>query len=210
MTMIHGFQARHEPGLEPTSLPLLLLHGTGGDENDLIEFGRMVAPRAPLLGLRGQVKEGFANRWFRRMGEGVFDLDDLERRAADLAEAVRAAGVELGFAGKPVAVGFSNGANIASALLLRHPGVLGGAVLMRAMDTLPPAEGLDLAGLGVLLLNGAQDPMAPAASREALVRSLRGAGADIVEQVTAPGHGLTMNDVNAARAWLAPRLSAAA
>jgi phospholipase/carboxylesterase len=181
-----------------------LLHGTGGDENDLVPFGRMAAPDAALLGLRGRSPEGFVNRWFRRHGEGVFDLPDMEARAAELAAVIGRAGRRFGFTGPPIAIGYSNGANIAAALLMRHPGTLAGAVLMRAMNGLSPAPGLDLRGKRVLLLSGAQDPLAPEASRAILVSSLQSAGASLDQRITAPGHSLDRGDVEAVREWLTP------
>jgi phospholipase/carboxylesterase len=199
---LQDFHHRFEPGLDPAATPLLLLHGTGGNEHDLITFGRAIAPRAPLLGVRGRVLEGPVNRWFRRFGEGRFDLEDMERRAGELAGFVAEAGRSFGFATAPIAVGYSNGANIAGALLMRHPDVLSGAVLMRAMNGLGPAPGLNLAAKRVLLLSGAHDPYGPADSRAILTANLRAAGADVSEEIAAPGHGLVQRDLTAAASWL--------
>src|SRR5450755_4513769 len=120
-----SFTHRFEPGGAP---PLLLLHGTGGDENDLLPLGRMVAPGAALLSPRGKVLEGGMPRFFRRLAEGVFDEQDLRRRTQELADFVEDARRAYGFEA-PVALGFSNGANIASALLLLRPAALAGAAL---------------------------------------------------------------------------------
>jgi phospholipase/carboxylesterase len=215
---LDGFQLRLEPASPALAAPspsgstpekatqrpaLLLLHGTGGDENDLIEFGRGVALGTTLLGLRGQVREGWMNRWFRRHGEGIFDLPDLEARAAELAGWLERHAAALGLTRPPVAVGYSNGANIAAALLMRHPGALSGAVLMRAMNGLSPRPDLALTGCPVLLLSGRDDPLAPPASRRVLVEALLGAGANVSEQVSAPGHGLAIQDIEATRDWYA-------
>jgi phospholipase/carboxylesterase len=202
--MLDGFHLSYHAGADASAPVLLLLHGTGGDENDLVPFARMAAPDAALLGLRGRSPEGFVNRWFRRHGEGIFDLPDMEGRAAELAAVIGRAGRRFGFTGPPIAIGYSNGANIAAALLMRHPQALGGAVLMRAMNGLSPAPGLDLGGKRVLLLSGRQDPLAPEASRAILVGSLQAAGAHVDQRITAPGHSLDRGDVEAVREWLTP------
>jgi phospholipase/carboxylesterase len=122
-----------------TSTTLLLLHGTGGDERDLLPLGEMLLPGAAILSPRGQVLEHGMPRFFRRLAEGVFDEVDLRQRAGDLARFVASTAERHHFdARKVIAVGFSNGANIASALLLLHPGVLAGAILFRAMVPLVP------------------------------------------------------------------------
>lgn len=180
--------------------PLLLLHGTGGDENDLVQLGEAVAPGAALLSPRGQVKEGGANRFFRRFAEGVFDVADLKLRTDALADFVKdgRAAYQLG---RPVALGFSNGANIAAALLLRHPGMLAGAILLRAMTPFEDAAtGLD--GTPVLLLSGLQDPMMPVDKAKRLADQLREAGAAVEHQFLPGGHGLTQADLVAAQAFL--------
>ena len=116
-----SFVHRYEPAAQPERPPLLLLHGTGGDEHDLIPLGRMLAPGAALLSPRGKVLEGGMPRFFRRLAEGVFDEEDVRKRAHDLADFVETARAAYGLPA-PVAVGFSNGANIAAALLLLRPG----------------------------------------------------------------------------------------
>jgi phospholipase/carboxylesterase len=198
-----GFHVHHEPGSDSSAPPLLLLHGTGGNERDLIAFGRQIAPGSSLLGVRGRLLEGSLTRWFRRHGEGLFDLADMAERAAELASFIASAGQHFGWSRAPIAVGYSNGANIAAGLLMRHPGALSGAVLMRAMNGLSPEPGLDLAGTPVLLLSGRHDPLAPEASRAVLVAALKQAGATVNEQTTASGHGLEAGDAQAAQAWLA-------
>lgn len=191
-----------EPGTEAGLPPLLLLHGTGGDERDLLPLGRLVAPGAALLSPRGAVLENGMPRFFRRLAEGVFDEADLRRRTDDLAAFLAAARARHGLAA-PVALGFSNGANIAASLLLRHPGALRGAVLLRAM--LPfadPAAG-DLAGTPVLLLSGAADPIVPAANSAALAAKLQAAGAAVTHRALPLGHGVSQMDVTLARDWIA-------
>lgn len=197
-----GFVHRFEPGTAPGRKPLLLLHGTGADENDLVPLGRRVAPGAALLSPRGQVLEGGMPRFFRRLAEGVFDEADLRRRAADLAGFVTAARERYGLEA-PVALGFSNGANIAAAILLLHPEVLAGAVLLRAMVPLAEPPQADLAGKPVLILSGAADPIVPAANADRLGRQLEGAGAQVEAHRLPGGHGLGPDDLALATDWLA-------
>src|SRR5258708_6893964 len=129
-----GFNHRFVPATKPGLPPLLLLHGTGGDENDLVPLGQQLLPGAALLSPRGKVLENGMPRFFRRLAEGVFDLPDLKARTDELADFIAAARKAYGLAA-PVALGFSNGANIAASLLLTHPDALAGALLMRV--TLP-------------------------------------------------------------------------
>ncbi|MFE1600316.1 alpha/beta hydrolase [Methylobacterium sp. ID0610] len=197
-----SFIHRHEPASGPDRAPLLLLHGTGGDEGDLLPLGRALAPGAALLSPRGPVLENGMPRFFRRLAEGVFDEADLRRRAADLAGFVGQAREAYGLPA-PVAVGFSNGANIAAALLLLHPGVLAGAVLLRAMVPLADPPAADLAGTPVLILSGALDPIVPAANAARLAGMLREAGAAVTHEVLPGGHGLMQADLVRAGAWLA-------
>jgi phospholipase/carboxylesterase len=169
--------------------PLLLLHGTGGDEHDLLPLRGLVAPGPAVLAVRGTVLENGMPRFFRRLREGVFDEDDLGRQADDLAAFVETAAAAYGFdAGALVAVGFSNGANIASALLLRRPGLLRGAVLLSAMVPFAEPPVADLGGTLVVVSNGRQDPMIPAGLTARLVGQLRGRGAEVVELPHPGGH----------------------
>jgi len=192
------FTHRFVPG-DPAH-PLLLLHGTGGDENDLLPLGARLAPGAALLSPRGQVSEHGMPRFFRRFAERRFDHDDVRARADDLADFVEDARARYGLA-RPVAVGFSNGANIAAALLYRRPGVLAGAVLLRAMVPLPEAPGA-IRGTPVLMLSGAMDPIVPAANAAALAAALTSAGAGVEHRVLPAGHQLTGADMTAAGEWL--------
>jgi phospholipase/carboxylesterase len=191
---------RFEPGTGSRSL--LLLHGTGGDEHDLIDLGQAIAPGAPLLSPRGQVREGPSNRFFRRLAEGVFDIPDLMARTQALADFVVEAGRTYGIE-PPVALGFSNGANIAASLLLLRPEVLSGAILMRATLPFEPETLPDLAGKPVLILSGQADPMAPAAKVEKLASLLRQAGGKVRHEVLPAGHGLMQRDLELAREWWA-------
>ena len=169
--------------------PLLLLHGTGGDEHDLVPLAQQLAPDAPLLSPRGTVSENGMARHFRRLAEGIFDEDDLRARVDQLADFVLAAKGEHGITpGSWQAVGFSNGANIASALLLRRPEVLAGAVLIAAMVPFHDPGQADLTGKRVAVVNGRRDPMATTEQTCTLVGQLRDRGAEVVEIPHEGGH----------------------
>jgi phospholipase/carboxylesterase len=196
-----GFIHRFIPGA-PDKPALLLLHGTGGDENDLLPLGEALLPGAPRLSPRGKVLENGMPRFFRRLAEGVFDLDDLRQRTHELADFVDVAvgAYDLGER-RPVAVGLSNGANIAAAMLLLRPEVLGGALLIRPMVPLTPEVLPDLRGLPVQINAGQLDPLVPAPQSEALATLLREAGASVDLRWIAGGHALTREDLEAGRAW---------
>jgi predicted esterase len=192
-----------------SSLTLLLLHGTGGDETDLLGLGRQVAPGAALLSPRGKVLENGMPRYFRRLAEGVFDLADLRAQTHELADFVETSSKRYGLApDRIVAVGFSNGANIAGSVLLLRPEVLAGAVLFRAMVPLVPDTLPDLRGRPVLLAAGRRDQIVNPEETERLRRLLVQAGAEVMLHWEQTGHGLTPADVEAARAWLEERAPA--
>jgi predicted esterase len=198
LKLVHQF----EPG-SATHPTLLLLHGTGGDENDLLPLGRALLPGAALLCPRGAVLERGQPRFFRRLAEGVFDLEDLRVRTAELATFVREAAATYQLdASRIVAVGFSNGANMAASLMLADTGVLAGAVLLRPMVPFEPEVRPKLRGVPVLISSGRADPIVPPALVERLGVLLGDAGA-AVELLWQPGgHGLTKGDVDAASAFL--------
>lgn len=199
--MTESFVHVFTPGT--TSTTLLLLHGTGGDERDLLPLGEMLLPGAAILSPRGQVLEHGMPRFFRRLAEGVFDEVDLRQRAGDLARFVASTAERHHFdARKVIAVGFSNGANIASALLLLHPGVLAGAILFRAMVPLVPDSPPSLESTRVLISNGRADPLVAPEETERLATLLRSAGADVTVEWQPGGHQLTQADIRTARAWL--------
>ena len=182
---------------------LLLLHGTGGNERDLIPLGRELDPTAALLSPRGKVLENGMPRFFRRLAEGVFDLEDLKMRTNELADFVAAAvrHYELP-ANHVVGVGYSNGANIAASMLLLRPKLLHAAVLFRAMVPLVPDKLPDLSFTRVWIGGGDQDSIIPTSEIQRLVRLLRRAGADVTIHFAKAGHGLTSDDVKTARDWL--------
>ena len=199
-----GFVHVYEPGSgEVAGTTLLLLHGTGGNETDLVPLGRMIAPGATMISPRGKVLENGMPRFFKRLAEGVFDQEDLKLRTAELREFISAAEQEYGIEpGSMMAAGFSNGANIAASLLLSYPEALSKAVLFRAMvpfeiETLP-----DLNGKAVFISAGQSDPLIPPDQTEVLAGMLRDAGADVTLNWLPTGHGLTREDVESAREWL--------
>ena len=196
-----GFAHRFLPGA-PDKPTLLLLHGTGGDENDLLPLGEALLPGAARLSPRGKVLENGMPRFFRRLAEGVFDLDDLRKRTHELADFVEAASSAYGLgARRPVAVGFSNGANIAASILLLRPGVLGGALLIRPMVPLVPEKLPDLRGVPVQINAGQTDPLVPGPQSEALAKLLGEAGASVDFRWIPGGHALTREDLDAGRSW---------
>ncbi len=199
-----GFIHRFVPATDPARPPLLLLHGTGGDENDLLPLGARLVPDAALLSPRGQVLENGMPRFFRRLAEDVFDINDLKIRTGELADFVGRALDAYGL-NEPIALGFSNGANIAASLLLMRPEVLAGAVLIRAMTPFEPEALPNLKGVPVLMLSGGTDPIVPPQSRDHLVQLLAAAGADVTHEVVPAGHGLSPQDLSAAARWLAER-----
>jgi len=182
---------------------LLLLHGTGGNERDLIPLGRELDPNAALLSPRGKVLENGMPRFFRRLAEGVFDLEDLKNRTNELADFVAAAAQHYGFAAdNVVAVGYSNGANIAASLLLLRPEVLSAAVLFRAMVPLIPDTLPNLSSMRVWIGAGTDDPIIPTSESKRLAELLHSAGADITIRFARAGHGLVNDDIITARDWL--------
>ena len=182
---------------------LLLLHGTGGNERDLIALGRDLDPNAALLSPRGKVLENGMPRFFRRLAEGVFDLEDLKNRTNELADFVRAAAQHYGFASNNlVAVGYSNGANIAASMLLLRPEILSSAILFRAMVPLIPERQPNLSRIRLWIGAGTNDPIVPTSETKRLAELLRSAGADVTIRYFQAGHELTMADVESARDWL--------
>jgi phospholipase/carboxylesterase len=202
-----SFVHRFERGEEPAGNPLLLLHGTGGNEDDLVPLGRMIAPRASLLSPRGKVLENGMRRFFRRVVQGVFDEDDVRQRANDLADFVDEACKTYDLAA-PIAVGYSNGANVAAAILLLRPATLAGAVLLRATSPFANPPHVELAGKPVLILSGAHDPLISAEGAARLALALQRSGAIVTHRTLPIGHEWSQADINLTRAWLQERATA--
>jgi phospholipase/carboxylesterase len=206
-----GFVHRYLPGEDESGPTLLLLHGTGGNEEDLVGLGETLAPGAAILSPRGKVSEYGAPRFFRRLAEGVFDHEDLLFRTHELAEFAEAAAAEYGFdRAKLVAVGYSNGANVAASTILLHPGLLRAAVLFRAMVPFEPDVTPDLSGMPIFMAAGRADRMIPPDNTQHLADILLEAGADVDLRWRNVGHPLTYEEVGEAKEWLAsllPKLS---
>lgn len=187
-----------------TAPVLLLLHGTGGSPQDLLPVGREISPESAMLAPAGPISENGAARWFRRLAEGVFDAEDVVARTHQLADFITAARVRYDLHDRRlVAVGFSNGANIAAALTLLRPDVLSEAVVFASMLPVPDAPQHDLGNTRLLLSNGERDPMAPLAAAGDLVTTLRKRHAEVTEHWHAGSHQITRDGVDRARAWLA-------
>ena len=201
MTAALNFIHQFVPGSSDRTL--LLLHGTGGDERQLLDLGRELDPAAALLSPRGPVSENGHARFFRRLAEGVFDLEDLKERTDDLAEFIAAAAAHYQLAPeKIVAVGYSNGANIAASILLRRPGILRTAVLFRAMVPLQPETLPDLSAVRVWIGGGKQDVIISAGETERLAELFRRAGAGVTARFFDAGHGLTNAEFVVVQRWL--------
>ena len=182
---------------------LLLLHGTGGNEHDLIPLGHEIDPAAAILSPRGKVLENGMPRFFRRLAQGVFDEEDLKKNTYELADFVSAAARHYEFAvDKIAAVGYSNGANIAASLLLLRPKTLRAAVLFRALVPLVPEKMPDLSSVRVWIGAGNQDPVIPTSETQRLVELLRSARAEVTIHFVNAGHGLTSAEVETASQWL--------
>ena len=189
------------------STTLLLLHGTGGDEDNLVSLGRLLLPGAALLSPRGKVNEGGALRFFRRIREGVFDQEDLALRTEELAKFIEGSVETYALdVDRIVAVGFSNGANIAGSLLLRRPGLIKNSVLLSPMIPFEPNPLPKLDGTSVFIGAGRADTMVPAAQTERLEALLRKSGADVTVHWDSGGHAIAASEVKAAQAWLAARM----
>lgn len=194
----------YQPG-DAQAPALLLLHGTGGNEHDLVPLAQRLMPGAAILSPRGNVSERGANRFFARLGEGVFDPAEVTRRTHELADFVTAACEQHDIApARLIALGFSNGANIAATLMQLRPEVLGGAILLRPMVVLDkPATPNSLAGKRVLISSGEHDPIVPPEHPDELAALLRAGGADVTVQRQVASHGLVPGDLSAISDWIA-------
>ena len=197
------FIHEYVPATDPNAPTLLLLHGTGGDETSLLSLGSQLAPGAGLLSPRGKVLEGGAPRFFRRLAEGVFDMEDLIFRTNELADWIEVASAEYGIAPDSlIALGYSNGANIAASILLLRPTVLRRAILLRAMVPLQPEQAPDLTGTHILIETGMMDPLIPPPEAERLSKMFQQYGAQVTFQRHPASHGLVSADLAVAHDWL--------
>jgi phospholipase/carboxylesterase len=205
MTEDLGFIHRFVPASDSSSAEtLIVLHGTGGNENDLIGIGQAIAPGAAILSPRGNVLENGAPRFFRRIAEGVFDPKEVRSRAEELARFIRAAVVTYRLdPSRLFAFGYSNGANVAATVMLIEPGILQSAILFRPMLVYEPTEKSDLSGSAVFISAGRMDPIVPTASVERLAEVLETAQAEVTLKWQLAGHNLVPSEVREAADWLA-------
>ena len=198
----HAREAGRSKGKTPPTT-LLLLHGTGGNEEDMIPLGQQIDPEAAILSPRGKVLENGMPRFFRRLAEGVFDIEDLKFRTNELADFVNDASKAYGFDMQHIiAVGYSNGANIASSLLLLHPEILCCAILFRAMVPLQPNTLPDLTNKHIFMSSGIHDPIVPKQDAENLSALFKKAGAKVSLYWQNSGHELRMEEIKKAKEWL--------
>ena len=202
LDFIHRFVPPHS-NVKETKQTLLLLHGTGGTEDDLIPLGKELAPDASILSVRGRVLENGMPRFFRRFEEGVFDVEDLKKRTDELAEFIFKASLVYMFdPDKVIAVGYSNGANIGASLLLRRPETLAGAILFRAMVPFIPTVLPDLSKKSIILLEGLYDPIVSRSQAESLLEIFTNSQSSVTLKWEDSGHNLTQEDIVAAKEWL--------
>ena len=202
---VHQFVPAAQPDI---GITLLLLHGTGGNESDLLPLGRELLPGVALLSPRGRVLENGMPRFFRRFAEGVFDVHDLKFQTHALNDFIKAAAQRYAVEkDKLVAVGYSNGANIAASLLLLHPHALAGAVLFRAMVPFTPDFQPNLGHSSVFLSGAMQDPIIPRENTESLATMLTSFGAETELYWHRGGHELGRDDLTAAKQWLSRKVT---
>jgi phospholipase/carboxylesterase len=199
-----GFIHRFIPGKDGARAPMLLLHGSGGDEHDLLPLAARIAPGRAHVSPRGKVNEDGITRFFRRADDGTWDLKDLRLRTGELADFVRQARGAYRLP-KPVVLGYSNGANIGWSLLLKEPGAFAGAILLRSMAPFDPRPLPDLSGIPVLLIAAHDDELIPVERAGLLAALLGEAGAEVTYEVLRTGHGLTEEDIKLASEWLVSR-----
>lgn len=202
LDFIHRFISANSKA-KKSSLTLLLLHGTGGTEDDLIPLGNELTPDASILSVRGKVLENGMPRFFRRLEEGVFDLEDLKMRTDELADFILKSSSIYDFDLKRlIAVGYSNGANIGASVLLRRPEVLAGAILFRAMVPFIPDVLPDLSKKFIILLEGMRDPIVSKQEAESLLKIFNKARSNVTIKWQDSGHNLTQEDIDSAKKWL--------
>ena len=205
MTEDLGFIHRFVPAEDSASgETMIVLHGTGGDENDLIGIGQTIAPGAAILSPRGNVLENGAPRFFRRLAEGVFDPKEVRSRAEELARFIRAAIIKYGLdATRIYTLGYSNGANVASTVMFIEPRLIQGAILFRPMLVFEPEEQNDLSGSSVFISAGRVDPIVPVGSVERLAELFESRHAEVTLKWQLAGHNLVPSEVREASDWLA-------
>jgi phospholipase/carboxylesterase len=195
---IHQFIA----GTEPNSIPMVLLHGSGGDESTLVPLAAELAPGAPLISLRGSVEIDGGFAFFHRRPDRSIDEADLTARIPPLAGFIEAAVKNHSFAKPPVVIGFSNGAIMAAALLLTHPTLFAGGILLRPLSPFLDDQPVHLNATPVLIIDGEKDSRRSPGDGARLATRFSKAGATVTHHVLPVGHAITQMDVTIARTWL--------
>lgn len=191
----------NEPLMGNTTI-FLLLHGTGGDENDLIQLAKMIDPQAGILSLRGNIDENGMNRFFERKAMGVLDEESLKKETVKLYDFLNAAASEYHFKKEQLVVlGYSNGANIASSLLFHYKDAFNQGMLLHPMVPLRTVELPDLSRQRLFIGAGENDPICPPEETEELEQMLSKTGASITMYWGKDGHSLSQNELNAASMW---------
>lgn len=199
---IESFIHIYNEPLMGNSTIFLLLHGTGGDENDLIQLAKMIDPQAGILSLRGNIDENGMNRFFERKAMGVLDEDSLKKETVKLNEFLDAAASEYNFKKEQLVVlGYSNGANIAASLLFHYKDTLYQGMLLHPMVPLRSVELPDLSKQRLFIGAGENDPICPIEETKELEKLLSDAGASITMYWGNNGHSLSQNELNAASMW---------
>ena len=196
----HGYLHRVKPGAEGKPI-FFVFHGTGGDENQFFEFGADLVPEATIVSPRGDVSEYGAARFFRRTGEGVYDMADLARATDKMAGFVSALKAEHK-AGEVIGLGFSNGANILANMLIEKGRIFDKAVLMHPLIPFRPRDNPALKGIKVLITAGRTDPIGPAPVTQALADYLEGQGAEVALDWHDGGHEIRRDEVEAVQRFL--------
>lgn len=197
--MIHVFRK----GKDITKPTLVLFHGTGGNEQDLLPLAEMLSPDSSVLGIRGNVLENGMPRFFRRLAEGVFDEADLVFRTHEIKQFLDEVAEKYGFdANNLVAVGYSNGANIAGSLLFHYKDIFRAAVLLHPMVPLRNVELPSLEGVSIFIGAGTNDPLITSTETQELEGILQKAGAEVTTHWGNQGHRLSMAEAEAAKDWL--------
>ncbi|MET3855859.1 alpha/beta hydrolase [Rhizobium sp. OAE497] len=181
---------------------LFVLHGTGGDENQFFEFGRRLLPEATIVSPRGDISEYGAARFFKRTGEGVYDMDDLARATEKMAAYVKDLTVDHG-ASQILGLGFSNGANILANVLIEK-GLFDASVLMHPLIPFQPKPNPELSGRRVLITAGQRDPICPVPLTEALAAYFETEKAKVTTEWHAGGHDIRPNEIDAIRTFFEP------
>jgi phospholipase/carboxylesterase len=199
MSHVHHFI----PSTDPARMPLVLLHGSGGDEHELVPLAADLAPEAPILGIRGSIPFDGGFAFFHRFPDRSIDEADIASRVVSLADFIEAASGQYGFARAPIAIGFSNGAIIAAALLLTRPGLLAGTILFRPLSPFRADLSSHLDRIPVLIIDGEKDSRRSPGDGARLAERLVRAGATVTHHVLPVGHSITAIDRDIARNWLA-------